>query len=81
MNSLTTDNIQLLTIDDKEIHLIGTAHVSRESAELVGKVIEQQEPDTVCLELCESRYQSLRQRNTWQNTNLFKVIKDGYQAG
>jgi pheromone shutdown-related protein TraB len=71
-----SDNIQLLTFEGKEIHLIGTAHVSRESAELVGKVIDQQEPDTVCLELCESRYQSLRQRNRWQNTNLFKVIKD-----
>ncbi len=73
---INSDNIQLLTFESKEIHLIGTAHVSRESAELVGEVIDQQEPDTVCLELCESRYQSLRQRNRWQNTNLFKVIKD-----
>ncbi len=73
---MPSENIQLLTFEGKEIHLIGTAHVSRESAELVGQVIDLQKPDTVCLELCESRYQSLRQRNRWQNTNLFKVIKD-----
>jgi len=73
---LTNDNIQLLTFEDKEIHLIGTAHVSRESADLVGQVINQQKPDTVCLELCESRYQSLTQQNRWQNTNLLKVIRE-----
>jgi pheromone shutdown-related protein TraB len=73
---MNTDNIQLLAFEDKEIHLIGTAHVSRESADLVGQLINQQEPDTVCLELCESRYQSLTQKNRWQNTNLFKVIRE-----
>ncbi len=73
---MKTDNVQLLTFKDKEIHLIGTAHVSRESAELVGQVINQEEPDTVCLELCESRYQALTQKNRWQNTNLLKVIKE-----
>ena len=73
---MNTDNIHLLTVEDKEIHLIGTAHVSRESADLVGQVIKQQKPDTVCLELCEARYQSLTQKDRWQNTNLFKVIKE-----
>ncbi len=73
---MTTDNIQLLTFEDKEIHLIGTAHVSRESADLVDQVINQQEPDTMCLELCESRYQSLTQKNRWQDTNLLKVIRE-----
>jgi pheromone shutdown-related protein TraB len=73
---MNTDNIHLLTVEDKEIHLIGTAHVSRESADLVGQVIKQQKPDTVCLELCEARYQSLTQKDRWQNTNLVKVIKE-----
>ena len=73
---MKTDNVQLLIFEDKEIHLIGTAHVSRESADLVGQVINQQEPDTVCLELCESRYQALTQKNRWQSTNLLKVIRE-----
>jgi len=45
--------------DDKEFILIGTAHVSRDSADLAGRIIEEEEPDTVCLELCEARYRAL----------------------
>ena len=70
------DNIHRLTFEDREITLIGTAHVSRESADLVVKVIEEEKPDTVCIELCESRYKSLKQKNKWQNTDLIKVIKE-----
>lgn len=70
------DNIHLLTFEDKEITLIGTAHVSRESADLVVKVIEEEKPDTVCVELCESRYKAIKQKNRWQNTDLIKVIRE-----
>ena len=65
-----------LQVDDKEIILIGTAHVSRESAELVQAVIEEEQPDTVSVELCQSRYQSIRQKANWQDMNIIKVIKD-----
>jgi pheromone shutdown protein TraB len=70
------DNKHRLTFDDKTITLIGTAHVSKESADLVARVIEEEKPETVSLELCESRYQAIRQKNRWQDTNLIKVIKD-----
>jgi len=70
------DNIHRLTFEDREITLIGTAHVSRESADLVVKVIEEEKPDTVCVELCESRYKAIKQKNRWQNTDLIKVIKE-----
>jgi len=70
------DNIHRLTFEDKEITLIGTAHVSRESADLVVKIIEEEKSDTVCVELCESRYKAIKQKNRWQNTDLIKVIKE-----
>ena len=70
------DNIHRLTFEDREITLIGTAHVSRESADLVVKVIEEEKPDTVCIELCESRYKAIKQKNRWQNTDLIKVIRE-----
>ena len=72
----TNEMIQSLTCDGKEITLIGTAHVSRESAELVQQVIEDQKPDTVCVELCQSRYQSIRQKDLWQETDIVKIIKE-----
>jgi pheromone shutdown-related protein TraB len=65
-----------LTLTDKEVTLIGTAHVSRQSADLVSRVIEEQKPDTVCVELCRSRYESMTQKDRWRNTDLVKVIKE-----
>ncbi len=65
-----------LLFGDKEITLVGTAHVSRESADLVAQVIEEEKPETVCIELCESRYQSLTKKKKWQNTDLLKVIRE-----
>jgi pheromone shutdown-related protein TraB len=69
-------NRHRLLFEDKEITLVGTAHVSRESADLVAQVIEEEKPETVCIELCESRYQSLTKKKKWQNTDLLKVIRE-----
>lgn len=71
-----TGNITRLTIDDKEIILIGTAHVSKQSAEEVKEVIDQEQPDSVCVELDEQRYQSIVDENKWRETDIFQVIKD-----
>ena len=65
-----------LEYGDKKITLVGTAHVSRESAQEVENVIRAEEPDTVCVELCASRYQSIRQKERWQQTDIVKVIKE-----
>jgi pheromone shutdown-related protein TraB len=67
---------QLLEIDGKKIFLVGTAHVSEESARLVADVIDKEKPDTVCVELCASRYQSIRQKDQWQNMDIVKVIRE-----
>jgi len=65
-----------LSHGDKEITLLGTAHVSRESVRLVQSVIENQKPDTVCVELCPSRYQSITQKDRWQEMDIIKVIRE-----
>ena len=69
-------DVHPLAFEGKEITLIGTAHISKESADLVSRVIEETKPDTVCVELCQSRYDSLTQKKKWQNTDLLKVIKE-----
>ena len=68
--------ITRLTYGDKEIMLVGTAHVSHESAELVREIIKTEKPDTVCVELCPSRYQSMTQKDSWRNTDIVKVIRE-----
>lgn len=72
----TNDNITRLYIDDREIILIGTAHVSKHSAEQVKDVIEDEQPDTVCVELDEGRYESIMDGNKWKDMDIFKVIKE-----
>lgn len=63
-------------INDKEITLVGTAHVSKESVELVEAVINEQQPDTVCVELCQSRFQSIKKKDQWLEMDIIKVIKE-----
>lgn len=70
------ENITRIHIDGKELILIGTAHVSRQSAEEVKEVIERERPDSVCIELDEQRYQSVMENNKWRETDIFKLIKE-----
>ena len=65
-----------LEYDQKHVILVGTAHVSRDSAQQVASVIQDESPDTVCVELCQSRYQSIRQKERWQETDIVKIIKE-----
>ncbi|GAF63322.1 hypothetical protein BTS2_0213 [Bacillus sp. TS-2] len=73
---MSEENITRLMLDDKEIILIGTAHVSKQSAEQVKEVIATERPDSVCIELDEQRYQSIQNRNKWKDMDIFKVIKE-----
>ncbi|MEK3906731.1 MULTISPECIES: TraB/GumN family protein [Oceanobacillus] len=73
---MTEENITRLHINNKEYILIGTAHVSKQSAEQVKEVIEAEKPDAVCIELDEQRYQSITEGNKWKDTDIFQVIKD-----
>jgi len=73
---MNTENVLRIELENKEIILVGTAHVSKSSAELVKKVIEEERPDSVCIELDQGRYQSIVEGNSWKDTDIFKVIKE-----
>jgi len=70
-------NILTVTLGNKEIKLIGTAHVSRESIDEVKKIIYEEKPDIVCVELDEGRYNAITQNDNWEKLNLSKVFKEG----
>ncbi len=67
--------VHRLAWEGKEIVLVGTAHVSKESAERVRTVIDEERPDTVAVELCPSRHQAIRQKENWLDTDIVKVIR------
>jgi len=73
---LEHENVHRIALGGREIILIGTAHVSRESADLVERIIDEEKPDMVCVELCRPRYEAIRQRDKWQETDIVKVIRE-----
>lgn len=71
----TSDHVERVEYQGREIFIVGTAHVSQKSVEEVEKVIEEVRPDTVCVELDEARYRALVDDSEWLNLDLFTVIR------
>ncbi|MBU4540436.1 MAG: TraB/GumN family protein [Firmicutes bacterium] len=69
-------NITRLDYNGKEIILIGTAHVSKNSVEEVRQTIEKERPDSICIELDQQRYEAINQKDKWSNTDLIQIIKN-----
>lgn len=69
------ENVTKVIYQDKEIILVATAHVSKESVELVKQVIADEQPDSVCIELDEKRYENIQNPQAWENTDIVKVLK------
>lgn len=70
-----SDDVAVIRYDDKTILLVGTAHISQQSADLVEQVIVQERPDTVCIELDEKRFAALSQPERWENLDLKQIIR------
>ena len=64
-----------LLVEGTPVRLLGTAHVSRVSAEKVSSEIQTGNYITVAIELCESRYKSLKHPETLDQMDLFEVIR------
>lgn len=62
---------------DSRYTLLGTAHVSRASADEVTELIRSGEFDAVAVELCATRYQSLMQPDRMAQMDLFQVFREG----
>ena len=71
------DSIRSITVGEKTVHLVGTAHVSRQSVEDVRMAADLLAPDCICVELCPSRYKAIKNPDAWKETNLFNIIREG----
>ncbi|MEE4295643.1 MAG: TraB/GumN family protein [Wenzhouxiangella sp.] len=63
--------------DGVDYALLGTAHVSRTSAEAVERLIDSGHYDAVAIELCPSRFQAITDQDSWRKLNLFAVLREG----
>ena len=66
----------VVDIDDG-LRLVGTAHVSSVSVELVRQQIAEWRPDLVAVELCESRKAALLEPDGLDNEDLLKILNEG----
>ena len=68
---------ETVKIGGKEVILVGTVHISKESVEEVRETIIKEKPDVVGVELCEGRFESLKNIKKWEDTNILDIIKQG----
>jgi len=70
-------NVNKVEFESGEIlYLIGTAHISKESEELVGSMIETTCPDVVAVELDPGRLEVLRNRKRYEQTDIFEIFRN-----
>ncbi len=68
-------DVRIREVGDQEFILVGTAHISQESADLVRQVIEKEKPDAVCVELDVQRYKALAEKRKWESLDLKSLIR------
>jgi pheromone shutdown-related protein TraB len=68
-------DVHRVDVGGREIWLVGTAHVSQRSVDLVREVIEREKPDVVCIELDAGRYEALSQGKKFEEQDLREVLR------
>ncbi|MEE2673578.1 MAG: TraB/GumN family protein [Myxococcota bacterium] len=71
----SANDVHRLEVGGRRFVVVGTAHISRDSVDLVRKVIEAERPDCVCLELDAQRYEALSQEQRWEDLDLRDVMR------
>ena len=72
---MTIERIMLQ--DGREVMLIGTAHISKQSIEEVEQAILNERPDAVGIELDNERFMQLMQETKWQQTDISEIVRTG----
>ena len=68
-------NVTVLKQGDRRFYVIGTAHISENSVHEVRQLIDAVRPDSVCVELCQTRYDALTDVDRWKKLDIFQVIR------
>lgn len=72
----SSEPIRTLELNGSQITILGTAHISQKSIDEVSRIIQEEKPDTVCVELCASRMRSVQDPDHWKKLDIFKVFKE-----
>ena len=69
------ERVAHVRVDDKDVYLVGTAHISKDSVDDVRTTVEQVRPDAICIELCKARHQAMTQADNWRKMDIVKVVR------
>jgi pheromone shutdown-related protein TraB len=69
--------VRRIGLSGRQFVLVGTAHVSSESVAEVRRIVMEERPDVVCVELDEGRHRSLVGEAGWHELNIGKVLREG----
>jgi pheromone shutdown-related protein TraB len=69
--------VRRISMSGREFVLVGTAHVSSESVADVRRIVAEERPDVVCVELDEGRHRSLTGEAGWHELDIGKVLREG----
>lgn len=69
------ERVAHVRLDDKDVYLVGTAHISSDSVQDVRTTVEQVRPDAICIELCKARHQAMTQADNWRKMDIVKVVR------
>ena len=75
MSVLSSEDVRVVTRGEREIVVLGTAHVSRESVDLVRSAVAELRPDVVCVELDAKRFEALSRPDRFEGLDLREVIR------
>jgi pheromone shutdown-related protein TraB len=75
MSVLASEDVRVVQLGEREIIVLGTAHVSRESVDLVRNAVSELHPDVVCVELDAKRFEALSRPDRFEGLDLREVIR------
>lgn len=79
-DSQSPEPIKTLQLKNAEVTLLGTAHISKASADKVQELLESGHYDCVAVELCPSRHNAIINPDALAKMDLFQVIREGKAA-
>jgi pheromone shutdown-related protein TraB len=75
-NKLDSQPIREIERDGVAYTLLGTAHVSKTSAEVVAQMARSGDYDSIAVELCAARLEALKGKKDWKDLDLYRIIRE-----
>jgi pheromone shutdown protein TraB len=67
--------VKVIQLNNSEVTLVGTAHVSKLSVEMVEEKIDTGDYDCIAVELCAPRLENITNQAWWKNLDIYQVFK------